>query len=124
MVLLFETFVGGSGHATHVGTYTFEGNHCTYLDLATNALWYGSGDWVLSASNGDTFLAPYQASLTPAPVDPSVDIVTVASHLIVGGTGRFEDASGWMECTLKLVITDPATFTADMWGSCRGRISY
>lgn len=124
LVLLFQTFVGGTGHATHVGTYTFEGDHCTYFDPVANDMTYGFGHWVLTAANGDTFSAPYMASTTPAPVDPTVDIVTVASHEITGGTGRFDGASGWMECTLKLVITDPATFTADMWGSCEGAITY
>jgi hypothetical protein len=123
-ILLFETYVIGTGHATHVGAYSFRGDHCTYFDTATNGTWYGFGDWVLTAANRDSIAAPYQMSLTPAPEDPTVDIVTVASHEIAGGTGRFEDASGWMDCTLKLRITDPATFTADMWGSCRGQISY
>lgn len=123
-VLLFRTFVGGTGHATHVGVYTFTGDHCTYLDPVSGSMTYGFGHWMLTAANGDTFSAPYMESTMPAPVDPSVDIVTVAAHEIEGGTGRFADASGWMECTLKLVITDPTTFTADMWGSCHGRISF
>lgn len=123
-VLLFQTFVGGTGHATHVGRYGFTGDHCTYFDPIANSMTYGFGHWMLTAANGDTFSAPYMESTTPAPVDPTVDIVTIASHEIEGGTGRFADASGWMECTLKMVITDPATFTADMWGSCQGRISY
>lgn len=124
MLLLFGTFVGGTGHATHVGTYRFEGDHCTYFDTVTQDTWYGFGHWVLTAPDGDRLSAPYLMSMAPAPTDPSVDIVTVASHGFAGGTGRFEDASGHMECTLKLVITDPATFAADMWGSCEGTISY
>jgi hypothetical protein len=123
-VLLFATYVGGTGHATHVGTYSFAGDHCTYWDFAGSRITYGFGNWALTAANGDVFFAPYGESTTPPPTDPTVDIVTVAAHEITGGTGRFEDASGWMDCTLKLVITDPATFTADMWGSCEGQISY
>lgn len=124
LVLVFQTFVQGTGHATHVGEYSFVGDHCTYLDPATGGLTYSSGNWVLTAANGDQVSAPYMDSGTAAPPDPSVDIVTVASHRIVGGTGRFEGATGAFECTIKLVITDPATFTADLFGSCRGVISY
>ncbi len=117
---IFQTFIETTGQASHLGSMTVEADHCTYPDLS-----YGNGVMVITAADGDELYAPYQPSTQqpPASPDPGV-ILTNASHTFDGGTGRFEDATGWMECQVQLTVTDWATFTADLTATCTGMISY
>lgn len=77
----------GSGNATHLGRYTV-----TYeweVDLETLV---GIGRSHFIAANGDSLYTETTGFATSTE-DPDI-LFTVATHTIVGGTGRFDGASG------------------------------
>ncbi|HSE22623.1 MAG TPA: hypothetical protein VLB68_13235 [Pyrinomonadaceae bacterium] len=75
----------GSGTATHLGQWTVTGNVKYTPD---NGVLRSSGDALLTASNGDKLQLQIDGILDPiAAVDQGL-------FHIVGGTGRFEGASG------------------------------
>ena len=76
----------GSGTATHVGQWTVVGN-IKYTPDANGVL-HSSGEATLTAANGDKLLLAIDGILDPiAAVDQGL-------FHIVGGTGRFEGATG------------------------------
>ena len=76
----------GSGTATHLGQWTVTGNVQYTPD--SNGVLHSSGDATLTASNGDKLQIQIEGILDPvAAVDQGV-------FHFVGGTGRFEGATG------------------------------
>jgi hypothetical protein len=76
----------GSGTATHLGQWTVTGNPKYTLD--SNGVLHSSGQATLTAANGDKLQVQIDGILDPvAGVDQGV------FHFL-GGTGRFEGASG------------------------------
>ena len=76
----------GSGTATHLGQWTVAGNVQYTPD--SNGVLHSSGDSTLTAANGDKLQIQIDGILDPvAGVDQGI-------FYIVGGTGRFEGASG------------------------------
>jgi len=77
----------GSGNATHLGRFTV-----TYKwEVDLQAL-VGIGTFHFIAANGDSLFTEATGQASPTE-DPDV-LYTVALHTIVGGTGRFDGASG------------------------------
>ena len=75
----------GSGTATHLGQWTVSG---TVKYTPDNGVLRSSGDATITAANGDKLQVQIDGILDPiAAVDQGV-------FRIVGGTGRFEGASG------------------------------
>jgi hypothetical protein len=87
--------VTGQGQFQHLGRSRIHFNHCSWLDLATGAGWSGEGEMTITAANGDTLLLRYHATFQ---MDPWPDFVSSTVETfpwtVVGGTGRFEHASG------------------------------
>ena len=76
----------GSGTATHIGQWTVSGNVAYTPD--NNGVLHSSGLATLTAANGDKLLFQIDGILDPmAGVDQGI-------FYFVGGTGRFEGASG------------------------------
>ena len=76
----------GSGTATHLGQWTVSGNVAYTPD--SNGVLRSSGDAIIVASNGDKLYTKIVGILDPvAGMDQGV-------FYFVGGTGRFEGASG------------------------------
>jgi hypothetical protein len=75
----------GSGTATHLGQWTVAGNVKYTPD---NGVLRSSGDATLTAANGDKLLFQIDGILNP------VTAVDQGVFRFVGGTGRFEGASG------------------------------
>jgi len=76
----------GSGTATHLGQWTVTGNPKYTLD--NNGVLHSSGEAAITAANGDKLQVQIEGVLDPiAGVDQGV-------FYFVGGTGRFEGASG------------------------------
>ena len=77
----------GSGNATHFGrfavTYRFT------VDLLTGD---GVGSHEFIAANGDSLYT--ESTAISGPTDIPDTFLVVESHMITGGTGRFEGASG------------------------------
>src|ERR1044072_8942004 len=100
----------GSGTATHIGQWTVSGNPKYTLD---NGVLRSSGDATLTASNGDKLQMTIDGVL-----DPVAGIDQGLFH-IVGGTGRFEGATG--ECNF-VVLLNPVTGGFDL--TVVGKINY
>jgi ribosomal protein L21E len=76
----------GSGTATHLGQWTVTGNVAYTPDA--NGVLHSSGDATITASNGDKVQIKIEGVL-----DPVAGMDQGLFH-IVGGTGRFEGATG------------------------------
>jgi hypothetical protein len=99
---VFVTTFGG-GQATHLGKFTFVSPHLSGLkDFSID------GTQTFTAANGDKLEAELVGALHPV-VDETghVFLVGDVAGTIVGGTGRFANATG--EFTFSLVF-DTATF--------------
>ena len=101
----------GSGTATHLGQWTVTGN-VKYTPDSDGVL-HSSGEATLTAANGDKLLFQIDGILDPvAAVDQGV-------FRFVGGTGRFEGASG----TSNFVVTiNPLTGGFEL--TVVGKINY
>ena len=77
----------GSGHATHLGHYAEEGS-VTLTATSNPAVFQVAGTTAYFAANGDRLDAQVSGTLNQATG------VISATITYVGGTGRFEDASG------------------------------
>jgi hypothetical protein len=78
-----------TGHATHLGRYSLIAHEYTDLD----DLRIFGGVFTLTAANGDTLFGTYEgrADLAGLPV-----IAYDVQGPILGGTGRFAGATGWL----------------------------
>lgn len=76
----------GSGTATHLGQWTVSGN-VKYTPDSDGVL-HSSGDATLTAANGDKLQIQIDGILDP------VAAVDQGTFYFVGGTGRFEGATG------------------------------
>lgn len=105
------------GHATHVGRFTAVSSNCTAFPIP-GPVEIIDGRIVITAANGDQILSTYSGR------QEAVDLGTGSaafevSNRIVGGTGRFADASG--EDTNLGTINFQ---TGQLAGGFRGWISY
>jgi hypothetical protein len=121
---IFQTFVATTGTATHLGLLSLTGNHCTYW--TPEGLTYANGWMELTAANGDVLYSRYEPASVQPPAPPEEWItVTRTLQTFEGGTGRFTDAVGSMECEITLVFADPLDpFRASLSAHCTGTISY
>jgi len=101
----------GSGTATHLGQWTVSGN-VKYTPDANGVL-HSSGDATIVASNGDKVQIQIEGILDPvAGMDQGI-------FHIVGGTGRFEGATGDANFVVQL---NPLTAGFDL--TVVGKINY
>jgi hypothetical protein len=90
------TMVDVPGVTSHLGLMTWSSRHCAPMGDA-----FGPGTMTWVAANGDELFMAYSGS-APFP-GPGVDVIEGESHAtIVGGTGRFEDAEGYVDTTFTL----------------------
>jgi hypothetical protein len=101
----------GSGTATHLGQWTVAGNVQYTPDQ--NGVLHSSGDATLTAADGDKLFIQIDGLL-----DPVAAIDQGAFH-IVGGTGKFQGASGE---TNFVVVINPLTGGFDL--TVVGKINY
>ena len=104
----------GTGHATHLGRFSFSIPHDVNLLLSPPG---GFGTFEFTAANGDSLYGIFLTSATPVPEMPGF-IYGVEPMTILGGTGRFTNASGSLLCE-RLVDTVNLTTT----GSFQGTVS-
>jgi hypothetical protein len=106
----------GPGHFTHLGLVSIEVTHCTWLDSPASGH-FGPGTATLTAANGDTLVlsqsGTFDVTVTPDGLVSDVDL----DWYVIGGTGRFEDASGEGSATVVTMIatdTTMATYTGEI----------
>jgi hypothetical protein len=112
----YTTISRATGTASHMGLVEYEGWHC-----ATPSGMIGQG--ILTAANGDQRFMTYVVAPTAPPV-LGQPLVIAGTVTIVGGTGRFVDASGTGTVRATTVFEgydDPAWPTT--W-EVEGRFSY
>ncbi|MEX1288735.1 MAG: hypothetical protein AB1Z57_12405 [Acidimicrobiia bacterium] len=80
---LWISTMTGTGTITHLGRVTWEAEHCFYDDFMS----FGASELTITAANGDQLFGTYTGSMT-GPTTWLDDLT------IVGGTGRFEGATG------------------------------
>ena len=84
--MIVHTHVQGEGQATHLGHFTVSGD--VDLDLVTGL---PEGTWTLTAANGDMLFLAMDGHGGDEPLQG------FGAFTVVGGTGRFEGASGYYE---------------------------
>ena len=115
-----RTWSAASGTASHLGFVTMISNHCTPLANAITG-----GQMTLVAANGDELHLTYSGTCSAPPFPPVGEALTCSTdNVIVGGTGRFADATGEAEITAH--VTN-AGFGAPEWPATwtwHGTLSY
>ena len=86
----------GKGHATHLGSFTVEGD--VEVDVTTGG---GRVTLVLTVANGDVVLMRGDDGHSTGPTTGA------ATFRIVGGTGRFQGATGLIQWTGTTAIAPP-----------------
>jgi hypothetical protein len=105
-------YVQVKGEGTHLGKFVEELTHyVNWLDLSF------TGTAKFTAANGDTFYTDFSGQLTPISSEWATFTVT---HTVVGGTGRFEGASGSFDGNHGLVNL----VTGEDMGDYEGTIAY
>jgi hypothetical protein len=127
--LPFVTESAGSGNATHLGRGTWSSAHCTELPTGEPPPYFvfERGEWNFVAANGDELRVVYTGEqIDPLdPTDPQ-PMVLVAHGTITGGTGRFANATGWIELRGEVRLP-PGGLEAPDWPihfDVEGRIRY
>jgi hypothetical protein len=87
------------GTAAHLGRVSVEQSHCTQIDIFSMPMpaTFVDGRMVITAADGDELWVRYTGSFVYTPgatPDVGVSVIDYASMTIVGGTGRFEGATG------------------------------
>ena len=111
---LIEIHGSQEGTATHLGNF-----RATTVDFVNPAVNTGTGTFDFTAADGDRLFARTQGGETEF-IPPNESHVTLNAK-IIGGTGRFANASG--EFTVRFIEkTDFATATGVGYGSFEGYI--
>jgi len=114
-----RTVSEGSGTGSHLGLVSMSSHHCTPV---ANAI---AGQMTLGAANGDELHMAYSGTCSAPPFPPVGGLITCnTENVVVGGTGRFVNATGQAHVTALVTWTGfgapllPAIWTWD------GTISY
>jgi hypothetical protein len=107
-----HTHVEGEGQATHLGHFTVTGD--VDLDLATGL---PEGTWTLTAANGDMLFLEMDGH----GIDP---LHGFGAFTVVGGTGRFEGATGYYEQIITFGVEPGTTESTPYTDVLEGTISF
>lgn len=93
------TTIDSTGTAAHLGLVSVTQSHCTWFDVlgtATTENPFVDGRMVITAANGDQLWVHYSGYFLFAATSEAVGVSDIhyETMTIVGGTGRFEGASG------------------------------
>jgi hypothetical protein len=100
----YTSVVTAAGQGTHLGTFQLTARHC---EVATSPVAGKSvnGEMTLVAANGDKIIGTYETDWV---FNPATFTVTVTGDLqIIGGTGRFTNATGTLSQHHVITVTQP-----------------
>ncbi len=85
-----QMYITGGGNASHMGKFTVVNTFCFYMEGEAIIV---LGDWLgfLTAANGDEI---YTQVVDPLNDWYIIDGISYMEYTVIGGTGRFEGASG------------------------------
>jgi len=86
-----------TGTMTHMGAILMDNSHCTPAGP-----WVDGGVMTIIAANGDEVSITYTAGPAPAVGPDPMQFEVPGEFVIVGGTGRFEGASGGGHMTVAI----------------------
>ena len=116
----WETITHMAGTLTHLGWAEYHSSHC--FDPMTFGL--ENGEATLVAANGDEIWLTYSAELISPFTPPPVVLVYAVDNVVVGGTGRFENASGEFLSLVFVTIEDLAAPSTPVGQQFTGNITY
>lgn len=86
-----------TGYATHLGKIVMDNDHCT-----PSGPWVDGGEMTIIAANGDEVSITYTAGPVPQVGEDPMRFDVPIEFVVVGGTGRFEGASGGGHMTVTI----------------------
>lgn len=108
-----------AGDLAHLGNSEWFVSHCSTLDGQQLV----NGEGTLVAANGDELWMTYTADLISPFIVPGI-LVYAQHNVVVGGTGRFEGASGEFQTLIAVTLEDLTVLTAPVSGDFGGTITY
>ena len=115
-----ETISHMAGPLTHLGWAEYHSSHC--LNLLTFGL--ENGEATLVAANGNEIWLTYSAELISPFTPPPVVLVYAVENVVVGGTGRFKNASGEFLSLVFITVEDPAALSVPVGQEFTGNIIF
>jgi len=116
----WQTLTHVSGSMMHVGLSEFYMSHCSTLD----GMQLVNGAGTLVAANGDEIWVTYTADLISPFTPPPVVLVYQTHFVVVGGTGRFEDASGTFLGLISVTVESLTAPILPIDANIAGNITY
>lgn len=110
---------GGSGVGTHLGNHTFLGN--VGVSPTSNPLvfdFYSTAPQETIGANGDKLFFSSSGQVTLIPLDSTFttwSAIWTGDFVVVGGTGRFANATPAAQPLQVVAINDPFTFLDPEW---------
>lgn len=84
----------GTGQFLHLGDTSVAVTHCTFVDFASGTGRFGPGTVTLTAANGDVLRLVHRGWFRLVNAPDGLTSVFDIDWVVVGGTGRFEGATG------------------------------
>jgi hypothetical protein len=109
-----------AGKLSHLGKSEWFVSHCSTLDGSQLV----NGEGVLVAANGDEIWLTYTADLISPFTPPPVVLLYDQTNIVVGGTGRFEGASGEFKSLIAVTIESLTAPTTPAEAEFAGSITY
>jgi len=103
----WQTLSASEGKMTHLGLTALSTSHCSTPD--GSAALHGLATF--TAANGDQLWTAFTSETVVWPSPPQMLLVQETNHTIVGGTGRFENASGHLSGMVYVIwegLQDPS----------------
>ena len=116
----WQTIGHMTGELSHLGESEWFVSHCSTLD----GLQLVNGEGALVAANGDEIWMTYTADLISPFTPPPVVLLYRQTNVVVGGTGRFEGASGEFISLVAVTIEDLAVPAVPAEAEFAGTITY
>lgn len=109
---MWRYYFDGTGNMSHLGDITMSTTHCTFFDPSIGGGSFGPGVMIVTAANGDTLTLGEGGTFT----FDGINSVVALEWWVIGGTGRFDGASGGGTGTLAGHIPT-ATTSGELFGT-------